>query len=239
MWTVFERQQIIDRLATEHGQDYVLPVRLDGCQVDVPGLSKGIGYLSVTSTQAQLVADTFLKKLGQPGYEIDSTEAYARALRMIDKRRQGYLAYDKIFTSIKIIHETFAAVAGAGEVNLHAFEGHQFYWERDQGGPLRLLAKNYNITEMTEICKFEAPDAWIGCGRWRIMWPKTSAGEKGFEDNPDTLLMLFLFSNKINDMPNLSEVEGSTAFFLAALHLAGQNAENFYSIAEERYDDLR
>src|SRR5262249_11512508 len=69
MWPIFERRQIIDRMATEHGQGAVLPVRLGGFQDDIPGLSGGIGYLSVSAREHQRVVDALLRKLGEPGYE--------------------------------------------------------------------------------------------------------------------------------------------------------------------------
>jgi hypothetical protein len=65
MWTIFERQQAIQRLIREKGKAYVLPVRLDGFGGEVPGLSGAIGYLSVGSDEPQKVIDTFLAKVGR------------------------------------------------------------------------------------------------------------------------------------------------------------------------------
>lgn len=65
MWTIFERQQAIERLIREKGKAYVLPVRLDGYDGEVPGLSGAIGYLSVSSKGPQRVIDSFLAKVGR------------------------------------------------------------------------------------------------------------------------------------------------------------------------------
>lgn len=65
MWTIFERQQAIERLIREKGKTYVLPVRLNGFAGEVAGLSGIIGYLSVRSDEPQKVIDTFLAKVGR------------------------------------------------------------------------------------------------------------------------------------------------------------------------------
>lgn len=65
MWTNFERQQAIERLIKQKGKAYILPVRLDGYSGEVPGLSGLIGFLSVDSSQPDIVIDVFLKKIGK------------------------------------------------------------------------------------------------------------------------------------------------------------------------------
>lgn len=65
MWTMFERQQAIERLITQRGDAYILPVRLDGFSAEVPGLSNLIGYLSVRSNEPQKVVENFLHKIGK------------------------------------------------------------------------------------------------------------------------------------------------------------------------------
>ncbi len=64
MWTIYERQQAIDRLISEKGGSYVLPVRLDGFNSEVDGLANTLGYLSVQSNEPQKVVETFLGKVG-------------------------------------------------------------------------------------------------------------------------------------------------------------------------------
>lgn len=65
MWTVFERQQIVDRLAKEHGKGSVLPVRLCGFTGKIPGLSNGIGYLTAETHEASKIVGLLLKKINE------------------------------------------------------------------------------------------------------------------------------------------------------------------------------
>lgn len=65
MWPSHERQQAIDRMIKEKGNAYILPVRLDGFNGEVPGFASSIGYLSVTSNEPQKIIDTFLRKIGK------------------------------------------------------------------------------------------------------------------------------------------------------------------------------
>ena len=65
MWTMFERQQAIERLLTQRGDTYILPVRLDGFRAEVPGLSNLIGYLSVRNDEPKKVTASFLHKIGK------------------------------------------------------------------------------------------------------------------------------------------------------------------------------
>ncbi|MCL4400574.1 TIR domain-containing protein [Candidatus Parvarchaeota archaeon] len=64
MWTNFERQQAIERLIEQGGSDYILPVRLNDFTGEVPGLSKSIGFLSVSSKNHNRVVSAFLQKIG-------------------------------------------------------------------------------------------------------------------------------------------------------------------------------
>jgi hypothetical protein len=63
MWPSHERQQAIERMIKEKGKAYILPVRLDGFQGEVPGLSELIGYLAVRSNEYKKVVDAFLRKI--------------------------------------------------------------------------------------------------------------------------------------------------------------------------------
>jgi hypothetical protein len=67
MWPSHERQQAIERMIRERGKAYVLPVRLDGFEGDVPGLSGTISYLAVESSDHQKIVDAFLRKIGRKG----------------------------------------------------------------------------------------------------------------------------------------------------------------------------
>lgn len=67
MWPSHERQQAIERMIRERGKAYVLPVRLDGFNGEVPGLSGAISYLAVRSSDHQPIVDSFLRKIGRKG----------------------------------------------------------------------------------------------------------------------------------------------------------------------------
>ena len=74
MWPNHERQQAIERMIQEKGKIYVLPVRLDGFDGEVPGLSDTIGYLSMKSNDPQKLVDAFLRKIGREGKKHAKTE---------------------------------------------------------------------------------------------------------------------------------------------------------------------
>jgi len=67
MWPSHERQQAIERMISERGKAYVLPVRLDGFDGEVSGLSGTISYLAVRSSDHQKIVDAFLRKIGRKG----------------------------------------------------------------------------------------------------------------------------------------------------------------------------
>jgi len=74
MWPNHERQQAIERMIQEKGNIYVLPVRLDGFDGEVPGLSDTIGYLSLKSSEPQKLVDAFLRKIGREDKKPVGTE---------------------------------------------------------------------------------------------------------------------------------------------------------------------
>ena len=64
MWTTLERQAIISVFLKNRGENYLLPVFLDGAYGDVPGLSELTAYLSIDSAKEKdLLADHVLKFL--------------------------------------------------------------------------------------------------------------------------------------------------------------------------------
>ena len=67
MWPSHERQQAIERMISERGKAYVLPVRLNGFNGEVPGLSGAISYLAVRSSDHQNIVYAFLRKIGRKG----------------------------------------------------------------------------------------------------------------------------------------------------------------------------
>lgn len=242
MWTKFERQQIIEKLAVNHGQDAVLPVRLEGFEEEVPGLSKGIGYLSVSADQASLVVDNLLKKLGRTGYEIDSAEAYERTLRMLARRDAGVLSYDRMYTSTEAMTDDYGIVRG----DVLNWFGDEYVWKKQAGQPLVLYAQNEVLDEvrpkgLVELCKFEAPEAWVGSGRWAVYWLRSESRdtEKNTYENPPLFIALYLGSPNTDGFSFLLENEEIDAAFLAALLLKDENAQRFYDRAKNRFRDLR
>lgn len=112
MWTNFERQQAIERLIKQKGESYILPVRLDGYKNEVPGLSGMIGFLSVDSSQPDMVIDAFLKKTGKevsPKASSSSRKETGRsfiprlAKGFTDKEKNQFLkaSFDEIVNHLK------------------------------------------------------------------------------------------------------------------------------------------
>jgi hypothetical protein len=100
MWPSFERQQAIDRLIKQKGGAYILPVRLDGFNGQVPGLSDSIGYVAVRSTEPNQVVEAFLRKIGKkatakakPVQEEDAIEMRVPRIRkrFTDREKNQYL----------------------------------------------------------------------------------------------------------------------------------------------------
>jgi len=116
MWPIHERQQAIERMIEEKGKAYVLPVRLDGFEGDVPGLSGAIGYLSVNSSEHRRVVDAFLRKIGrkgkpkpgsEPGKETVKTHIPRLKRRFTDKEKNQFLRSS--FEEIVNLMDHFAA----------------------------------------------------------------------------------------------------------------------------------
>jgi hypothetical protein len=100
MWPSHERQQAIERLINEKGRAYILPVRLDGFNGEVPGLSSTISYLAVKSNDHQKIVDTFLRKIGkkealniEPPFRNETPKAHIPKIRRSysDKEKNEFL----------------------------------------------------------------------------------------------------------------------------------------------------
>ena len=237
MWTIYERKQIIDRLVHEHGEGCILPVRVDNCNEEVPGLSNSIAYIGIDSNQHDEIINLILKKLGKKDYQIDSTEAFYRALTKLEERRSGYVVFKDIITSLEIVKEKFTKIISG---DMLSWLGHEFYWKRSPNKPLILYARNEEATKakgkgLVEICKFDAPEVWKGVGRYSICW--VDIGDEGSES--EILILLYLYSPHSKDLPTLMENENESAAFLAAFHLDNENSEIFNEFAESNYESLR
>ncbi len=239
MWPIFERRQIIDRLAKEHGSECVLPVRLNGFPEAVPGLSGGIGYLAVDDDRPDIVVDALLKKLSAPGYEIDSESAYAQAVNRLHQRGDGYVDVHRIFTSREAVSHAFGQFIDV-QLLLGAM-GHRFYWRRQSGDALELLARNDGLPELkgkglTGICKFLAPEAWIGCGTWQLVIPEYCDTAQIGEDD-EIVIALYLNSEEWQVLGN-GQGFPCESVFLAGVCLKGPNAEAFFRLARERFSSI-
>jgi len=100
MWPSHERQQAIERMIRERGKAYVLPVRLDGFNGEVPGLSGAISYLAVRSSDHQKIVDAFLRKIGRkstsktkPELRKEPAKAYIPKIKrsFTDKEKNQFL----------------------------------------------------------------------------------------------------------------------------------------------------
>jgi len=109
MWTNFERQQAIERLIEEKGNGYVLPVRLDGFAGEVPGLSKNIGYLSVTSDNPELAVNRFLEKIGQKISGAVKPEQPKKSGSFISKLKKSFTDKEKN----QFIKKSFEDIVGS------------------------------------------------------------------------------------------------------------------------------
>jgi hypothetical protein len=116
MWPSHERQQAIERMIKERGKAYVLPVRLDGFNGEVPGLSGTISYLAVRSSDHQKIIDSFLRKIGRkgasktkPGSRKEPAKAYIPKIKksFTDKDKNQFLKSS--FEEIVNLIDGFAA----------------------------------------------------------------------------------------------------------------------------------
>jgi len=116
MWPSHERQQAIERMIRERGKAYVLPVRLDGFNGEVPGLSGTISYLAVRSSDHQKIVDAFLRKIGRKGTSKTKPESWKEPAKayipkikkcFTDKEKNQFLKSS--FEEIVNLIDTFGA----------------------------------------------------------------------------------------------------------------------------------
>ncbi|MEJ2093191.1 MAG: TIR domain-containing protein [Syntrophobacterales bacterium] len=115
MWPNFERQQAIERLIEQRGSTYILPVRLDGFGGDVPGLSKNISFISVSSKNPEMVVNTFLKKIGKIKEEnINISETEKTFTTFTPKLKKSFTDKDKN----QFLRNSFEMIVGLIEESL-------------------------------------------------------------------------------------------------------------------------
>jgi hypothetical protein len=234
MWTTFERKQIVDRLAHEQGTDCVLPIRIDGFNDDIPGLSRGIGYIDASKNQQKYIADLILKKLGKPGFEVSSSEAFERTLEKVRERRLGYLDVSKIYTSVEVLTDSYESFSNVSMVQ--GWLGYSFYWKKSRDGSLEIFGKS-DEHGLCAICKLKAPDSWVGCGLWE-MKPVGDYDPREINGSTELILAIYLFSEKPEDLNDLI-LKGDDCAFLAGMCLEGVEVESFLKLAEKNFTSLR
>lgn len=112
VWPNFERQQAIERLIDERGSGYILPVRLNGFTAEIPGLSKTISFLSVSSKNPDRVVSAFLLKIGITKDDESGIAEEAEQIRTIipiikkkftDREKNQFLkdSFEKIISMIE------------------------------------------------------------------------------------------------------------------------------------------
>lgn len=156
MWPSHERQQAIERMIREQGQTYILPVRIDGFQGEVPGLSGSISYLAVNSDSPQIIVDAFLRKIGRKGSASQKrTVAPEKPSVSLPKLKRAYTDKEKnqflkaSFTEVVNIFDSFA--------NATTKEYPHFDYEKEQITSRKALFTLYNSGEQVTQCKI-----WIG-----------------------------------------------------------------------------
>jgi hypothetical protein len=114
MWPSHERQQAVERMIRERGKAYVLPVRLDGFNGEVPGLSGAISYLAVKSSDHQKIVDAFLRKIGRKGTSSrpqsrkEPAEAYIPKIKKSFTDKEKNLFLTSSFNEIVTLIDDFA-----------------------------------------------------------------------------------------------------------------------------------
>ena len=73
-WPILEREHAVERFIEQKGESYILPVRLDGFDGEVPGLPNIRGYISAKSTEPEKVVKAFLGKLKPDKKRRDASE---------------------------------------------------------------------------------------------------------------------------------------------------------------------
>ena len=142
-----------------------------------------------------------------------------------------------ILTSLKEVKATFPKVIAG---TILEFLGHSFFWKRSAGEAMILYGRNDFIENLkdhgvVELCRFKAPDSWIGVGRFKMDWPRQ---EKEVRED-SVLITLYLYSADVNDFYRLTANERAKAAFMACLFLDVENGELFFELAEKRYRSLR
>jgi|GEM_PF-3169042 len=166
----------------------------------------------------------------------ESSCAYEQAQSLLKDLEEGYLTYDRIFTSIKTVKSSFHKIVGG---DILEWGGHIFLWKRQAGDSLILYAQNpvhddLKNRGLVELCRIRVPDRWVGTGRYRIDWPK----ERKESSSPLLLVSLYLYSTDANDLDKLILSDGLRGAYMASLFFDKENSSLFFDLAEKRFASL-
>lgn len=180
----------------------------------------------------------------QPAKEVKKTittseaiSAFQESQTLLKNLKEGYISVDMILTSLKEVKATFPKVIAGTMLQIL---GHSFFWKRPVGEAMILYGRNDFLENLkdhgvVELCRFKAPDSWIGVGRFKIAWPRQE--KEGSEDS--VLITLYLYSADVNDFYRLTASERAKTAFMACLFLDVENGELFFELVEKRYRSLR
>jgi hypothetical protein len=155
MWPNYERQQSIERLIEQRGSGYILPVRLDGYEGEIPGLSKLIGYLPASSNNPEKVVNAFLKKIGKNTREESGTPQIQPSKPFIPKIKKSFTDKEKN----QFLRDSFHQIVSL--IDHFALETHKKYphFEHDQERitPRKVIFAFYS--QGKELTRFKL---WVG-----------------------------------------------------------------------------
>lgn len=178
-----------------------------------------------------------MKKPRKKANQQESTQAYEQAQRWLKDWEEGYIRYDKVFTSSKEAVKAFGTlVSGA----ILEFGGNNFFWKRQSGEPLILYAQNIEDDKLkdrglVELCRIRVPDIWVGAGRYQIDWPK---GKEKTED-PLLLVSLYLYSTDPSIFNKLIVPNSLRGAYMVSLFFDNENSGLFFELAEQRFESLK
>ena len=176
--------------------------------------------------------------------ETSPNSAYSRAVELLSSARRDFLDFERMYLSVEdanrlfhknIIYEHFMCLF----LN-------SFFWKREGEGEFQIFGKSFSEgSEPSQICSFEVPESWIGCGVVSISYLQEDAGsnerkEFGSSDPYDLLLNIYLGSPNPRDFSTVfyDTDEDLPLAFLAVLRLNPEQVRRFYQDARENFEDI-
>lgn len=169
-----------------------------------------------------------------PASSDEALITYNKAIELLEDYKKGLLLYDRIYYSVDEIRSAFPNGFTA-LADLQMLLGYRFEWRKQPGEDLKLLAST-DDSNFVEICSLKVPDVWNGVGQWQLHDPVTKKDND--EVMEDKIIALYLASPD-TDVKNLSIDKDQPSIFIAAIHLSEMNAERFYELAEEHFENIR